>query len=267
MSISISKGEDFGPWKCGRPWKTLYVDGEMPEGKMQQRLRLLDPESSENLHILSHESLAWLMLGMATKIKWNGLNLCYQNQQEALLALLKSKNFEVVFFDNISCLCQGMKGNEADSWEQVDNWFKNLPTNKITPVIIHHANREGRDMRGTPKREDPADRIIRLAPNNTSAEEEEGVSFYSEFTKSRDDGGKKQRLLNWTFTTKNGRMNVDWKVKDTKELVYELIKQGVDSNADIAQQLDTSTANMSKCAAQLMAENFVKKQGIQYMLS
>jgi hypothetical protein len=36
-----------------------------------------------------------------------------------------------------------MKENEADSWEQADNWFKSLRPNKITPVIIHHANRDG----------------------------------------------------------------------------------------------------------------------------
>jgi hypothetical protein len=59
-----------------------------------------------------------------------------------------------------------MKENEAYSWEQMDNRFKNLQTNGITPVIIHHANREGKDMRDTSKREDPADCIIKFSANN-----------------------------------------------------------------------------------------------------
>jgi hypothetical protein len=168
-------------------------------------------------------------------MKWNGLNLCEPDQQEVLLNIFKQGNFKAVFFDNISCLCQGMKENEADSWEQVDNWFKNLRINKITPVIIHHANREGKDMRGTSKREDPADWIIRLAPNNVSMEEGKGTSFYNGFTKNRDDGGIREKPLNWTFTTQDGQTVVEWKAKDTKELVYELIKQGVESNSDIAQ--------------------------------
>jgi KaiC/GvpD/RAD55 family RecA-like ATPase len=269
MAIAISRGENFGPWECGKPWKTLYVDGEMPEGEMQKRLKLLDPESSENLHILSHEALGQMILDTAPKMKWNGLNLCESDQQEALLSLFKRENFKIVFFDNISCLCFGMKENEADSWEQVDNWFKSLRTNKITPVIIHRANREGKDMRGTSKREDPADWIIRLAANSVSAEGaegEEGTSFYNEFTKNRDDGGKRQRPLNWTFATENGRTLVDWKLKDTKELVYELIKQGVESNSDIAQELDISTGTVSIYAAQLIAENLVRKQGSRYVL-
>ncbi|MDR2737508.1 MAG: AAA family ATPase [Puniceicoccales bacterium] len=156
MAIAIGKGENFGPWECGKPWKTLYIDGEMPEGEMQKRLKLLSPEPSGNLYILSHEALGQRILDTAPKMKWNGLNLCESDQQEALLSLLKRENFKIVFFDNISCLCFGMKENEADSWEQVlgwllrfrragiavDNWFKGLRTNKITPVIIHHANRD-----------------------------------------------------------------------------------------------------------------------------
>jgi hypothetical protein len=201
-----------------------------------------------------------------------GKNLCKSDQQEgggAPFPCLGGEDFKVVFFDNISCLCFGMKENEADSWEQVDNWFKSLRTNKITPVIIHHANREGKDMRGTSKPEDPADWIIRLAANNVSTEgtdREEGTSFYNEFTKNRDDGGKRQRPLNWTFITENGRTAVNWKLKDTKELVYELVKQGVESNSDIAQELDITTAAVSKCAAQLITENLIRKQGSRYVL-
>jgi ATP/maltotriose-dependent transcriptional regulator MalT len=162
-----------------------------------------------------------------------------------------------------------MKENEADSWEQVDNWFKSLRTNKITPVIIHHANREGKDMRGTSKREDPADWIIRLAANNVSSEgteREEGTSFYNEFTNNRDDGGKRQRPLNWTFATENGRTLVNWKLKDTKELVYELIKQGVESNGDIADELGITKGTVSFHINRLVAENLVRKHGPHYVI-
>jgi hypothetical protein len=77
-------------------------------------------------------------------------------------------------------------------------------------------------MRGTSNRKDVTDWIVRVAANNVSTEGpdgEEGTSFYNEFTNNRDDGGKRQRALNWTFTTENGRTAVNWKLKDTKELV------------------------------------------------
>jgi predicted transcriptional regulator len=59
---------------------------------------------------------------------------------------------------------------------------------------------------------------------------------------------------------------VCWKIKNTRELIYELIKQGVESNSDIAQELGITTAAVSKHATQLIAENYVRKQGSRYVL-
>jgi predicted transcriptional regulator len=120
------------------------------------------------------------------------------------------------------------------------------------------------------KLEDPADWIIRLAANNVSAQGtdgEDGTSFYDEFSKNRDDGGKRQGSLNWTFITENGHTAVNWKLKDTKEFVYELIKQAVESNSDIAQEFGISTGTISIYAAQLIAENLVRKQGSRDVFS
>jgi putative DNA primase/helicase len=259
MAISVSKGMGYGPWKCEKSHKVLYVDGEMPQKSMQDRLKLLNPNHSGDLYILSREEIV-------NKLEMH-LNLCEKCQQEALLEYCVRESFKVIFLDNLSSLCWGMKENEADSWEQVLSWLLMFRGAGIAIVIVHHANRDGNDMRGTSKREDPADWIIRLAQNNVSMEAGEGTSFYNEFTKNRDDGGIREKPLNWTFTTQNGQTVVEWKAKDTKELVYELVKQGVESNSDIAQELDISTAFVSKCANLLIAENFIKKQGSRYVPS
>jgi putative DNA primase/helicase len=63
---------------------------------------------------------------------------------------------KVVFMDNLSCLCFGTNENETDSWEHVLSWLLWFRRARIAVVIIHHANREGNDMRGTSRREDAA---------------------------------------------------------------------------------------------------------------
>jgi RecA-family ATPase len=143
MAISISKGEDFGPWKCEKSWKTLYVDGEMPLKSMQDRLKLLEPNPAEELYLMSHDDLA------EEEIIFN---LCKECQQEWLLEYCVENRVKVVFFDNLSCLCFGMKENEADSWEQVLGWLLRFRRAGIAVVIIHHANRDGNEMRGTSRR-------------------------------------------------------------------------------------------------------------------
>ncbi len=144
MAISISKGITYyGPWTCESPWKTLYVDGEMPLSSMKERLLLLDNPPFDNLYLLSHEDLADQEII---------LNLCKEEQQEWLLSYCITDSIKVLFLDNLSCLCSGMKENEADSWEQVLGWLLRFRHARITVVIIHHANRDGNDMRGTSRR-------------------------------------------------------------------------------------------------------------------
>jgi DNA-binding NarL/FixJ family response regulator len=113
------------------------------------------------------------------------------------------------------------------------------------------------------------DWIIRLAANNVSTEDsdlEDETSFYNEFTKNRDDGGHEESM-DLTFVTEDGKANVNWKLTDLETRVYELIKSGVESNADIAQELDITTGTVSKCAKKLMNDNFIKKEGQQYVIS
>jgi predicted transcriptional regulator len=66
---------------------------------------------------------------------------------------------------------------------------------------------------------------------------------------------------------KTERTNVNWKPTDTEALVYELIKSGVDSNSDIAQELDITPGMVSRYAKKLINDNFIKKEGQRYVLS
>jgi hypothetical protein len=258
MSIAIGKGENFGPWKCDRPWKTLYVDGEMPLRSMQERLMLLDNAPSDDLYLMSHDKLAEIEVIF---------NLCKEYQQEWLLEYCMVNKIKVLFLDNLSCLCMGMRENEADDWEKVLGWLLQFRRAGIAVVIVHHANRDGNEMRGTSRREDAAFWVVKISQNHDFTEIRIGTTFTSSFTKNRDDGGHREKSIDWTFVTANGRTNVTWRPTDTRELVYELIANGMDSNADIAAELGITKGAVSFHANRLVAENFIKKHGMRYVLS
>jgi hypothetical protein len=259
MAICVSKGVDYGPWKCEKPWKTLYVDGEMPLRSMQERLKLLNPNPTGNLFIMSRERL----MDEARML----LNLCESCWQEAFLDYCIGEKIKVVFLDNLSSLCWGMKENEADSWEQVLSWLLMLRQSGIAIIIVHHANRDGNEMRGTSRREDAADWVIKVSPNFKFAKIDKGTAFTTTFTKNREDNGDHEESMDWTFVTEDGKTNVNWKQTDLETRVYELIKSGVESNADIAQELDITTGTVSKCAKKLINDNFIKKEGQRYVVS
>jgi hypothetical protein len=73
-------------------------------------------------------------------------NLCKEYQQEWLLKYCIENGIKVVFLDNRSCLCFGLKENEANSWEQVLGWL--LRSRRAGIAVArwnnpHHANRDG----------------------------------------------------------------------------------------------------------------------------
>jgi hypothetical protein len=258
MAINISKGKNFGPWECGRPRKVLYVDGEMPLKSMQERLLLLDSAPFENLYMMSHDDLAEAEIIF---------NLCKEYQQEWLLKYCLENRVKVVFLDNLSCLCLGMRENEADDWEKVLGWLLRFRRAGIAVVIIHHANRDGNEMRGTSRREDAAFWVVKISQNHDFTEMRIGTTLTSSFTKNRDDGGHREKSIDWSFVTANGHTNVTWRPTDTREIIYELIRNGVDSNADIAAELGITKGAVSQHANQLIVGGFVKKQGGRYVLS
>jgi putative DNA primase/helicase len=160
-----------------------------------------------------------------------------------------------------------MKENEADSWEQVLSWLLMLRQSGIAIIIVHHANRDGNEMWGTSRRKDAADWIIKVSPTFKFAKIDKGTAFTITFTKNREDNGDHEESMDWTFVTEDGKTNVNWKLTDPETRVYELIKSGVESNSDIAQELNITTGMVSRYAKKLMNDNFIKKEGQRYVIS
>jgi biotin operon repressor len=196
------------------------------------------------------------------------LNLCESCWQEALLAYRIGEKIKVVFLDNLSSLCWGMKENEADSWEQVLSWLLMLRQSGIAIIIVHHTNRDGNEMRGTSRREDAADWVIKVSPNFKFAKIDKGTAFTTTFTKNREDNGDHEESMDWTFVTEDGKTNVNWKSTDLETRVYELIRNdGMELCSDIAEGLGINKMDVSKCAKRLMDKGFIRKEGRGYVLS
>jgi hypothetical protein len=228
---------------------------------MQSRMNSLNRNPSGNLFIISREQLTNVKL---RDEKSFFLNLCEQDQQKAFLTYCVQEKFKVVFLDNLSSLCFGMKENEADSWEQVLSWLLMLRPYGITIVIVHHANRDGNDMRGTSRREDAADWIIKVSPNYDFSDIENGTAFSTEFTKNRDSGGQKEIPFNWTFITEDGQTEVVHKPKSMLSLFLDLVESGVVTNKEIAEALELKAYKVSRLANQLIQDRCIEKDGQAY---
>jgi hypothetical protein len=154
-----------------------------------------------------------------------------------------------------------MKENEADDWEKVLDWLLMLRQSGIAVVVVHHANRDGNEMRGTSRREDAANWVIKVSPNFKFAKISEGTAFTTMFTKNREDNGKQEGSMDWTFITEGGKTKVNWSPTDLETRVYGLIRNdGMDSCSDIAEELGVSKMEVSRYAKRLMDKGYIKKE-------
>jgi putative DNA primase/helicase len=179
---------------------------------------------------------------------------------------LFGRTVKVLLLDNLSTLASGMKENEADSWELVNPWLLDLRRRKIAVVIIHHAGRSG-EMRGTSKREDNVFWIIALDDRKKHANDKRGARFVSRFTKPSRNTQEDVPAYEWHFITEpNGEVSISHKLALTMNVFLGLIEDGVTECGQIAQEMKTSPATVSRLAKKAMDAGKIIKKSREYFL-
>jgi putative DNA primase/helicase len=132
----------------------------MPAAEMQERMRRL---------LAAHGNAypdALKILSMDRQEAHALLNLASELDQ----ALVEQIDAEVIFLDNRSTLVHGGRENEAESWDAMQQWLLRLRRLNKTVLLVDHAAAAGL-RRGTSKREDVLDTIIREAPERLRADQ------------------------------------------------------------------------------------------------
>jgi putative DNA primase/helicase len=239
--------------------KVLYIDGEMPPDLMRDRCDGLERSGGE-LEFLNHE----ILFERAGKV----LNITNPEIQQAITERCIKTGAKVVILDNLSTLASGMRENEADSWELVNNWFLDLRRRKIAVVIVHHAGRSG-EMRGTSEREDNVFWIIGLDDAKKNSDDKRGARFISRFTKPSRNTQEEVPAYEWHFVTDEGTgvVSVAHKQAQTMDVFLQLIADGVTECGQIAQEMKVSPATVSRLAKQAIDARQIKKVKREYMLT
>jgi hypothetical protein len=216
--------------------------------------------SNDNLEFLNHE----ILFERTGKV----LNITNREIQQAITERCIRTGIKVLILDNLSTLASGMRENEADSWELVNNWLLDLRRRKIAVVIVHHAGRSG-EMRGTSKREDNVFWIIALDDTKKNADEKRGARFISRLTKPSRNTQEDVAAYEWHFVTDNatGEISVSHQLAQTMDVFLGLIEDGVTECSEIAEEMKASKATVSRIAKRAMKSEKIIKVGREYLLA
>jgi putative DNA primase/helicase len=242
LAEALSTGGKVGDWQATAPVKVLYIDGEMPPDLMRDRSKGLEGAPNANLEFLNHE----ILFDRTGRV----LNITRPEVQQAITQRCVDTKVKVLMLDNLSTLASGMRENEADSWELVNNWLLDLRRRKVAVIIIHHAGRSG-EMRGTSKREDNVFWIIALDDAKKNAEDKRGARFVSRFTKPSRNTQEDVPAFEWHFVTEpNGEVSISHKLAQTMDVFLGLVGDGVNECTAISEEMKISKPSVSRMAKQ-----------------
>jgi hypothetical protein len=150
LSKAFATGGDFLLWKAPRPFRVLYIEGELPGEELQQRTRDLIGNCDNFLVITPEDQPDSVIPSIATA---EGRSLI----EDAITI----HGVEVVVLDSVSTLAN-IATNDEEQWLEILGWFKYL-RNKygIALFYLHHDGKAGL-QRGSSKSEDILDKSIQL---------------------------------------------------------------------------------------------------------
>lgn len=249
LSMAAALGKPFLKWGVPKRWEVLYVDGEMSPIDMQERASAAaqhfeaDISEIDNFRIINRD----VNNGNLPDIgELNGQNDFDEAAQSA----------DLIVLDNLSTLRFTGKENEADSWSVMQNWLLQMRGRGKSVVILHHAGKDG-SSRGTSRRQDALDTVIKLE-RPYAYQQSEGAVFEVHFEKNRSFRGDAAEPVQLSHTIEDGISCWDLSrvTNDKEEEVIRLIEEGM-KQIDVAEAIGVSQSNVSKLLKSARAKNLI----------
>ncbi|WP_051953413.1 AAA family ATPase [Xenophilus azovorans] len=239
--FATATGGTFLRWTAREPRKVLYLDGELPGQVMQKRLamHLPDVEPAPGFFRVFTPDL----LGDGQTLP----DLARADGQDIINSMIDDDTALVVL-DNLSAWARGGgKENDADSWTPIAAWLLALRRRGIAVLLVHHAGKGG-DQRGTSKKEDLLDTVVKLA-RPADYDPREGSVFVMEFTKGRNLIGEDAESLELKLVVDDASRRATWAWNTAEgsnfDRIVRLANDGL-RQGDIAVELGLNKSSISR---------------------
>jgi len=253
LSYAIAQGGEFLKYKCPKPRKILYIDGEMPFNQIHSRLMEISKfhgelDFPENFSILTPDKI----------FPFRMPKIDDPHGQEYYEELIEKYKYEVIVIDNLSMLSE-FDENKSKEWFPIQDWILKLRSKGITVIIVHHTGKSKDTYRGTSKMIDGADVAILLRPIIDDGIDEDNPTakrFNVVYQKSRIFGGIEANPFEVNLQA--GRWSYKSMNLSNKEKIIELVNLGM-TQRSIAQEIGVNESYVSKCVKEAREKGLLAK--------
>jgi len=217
LAWAAAAGGSFLGWRAPRPYKVLYLDGEMSPQAVAGRLRLFGPPPPS------------LRMWLATEQQGPALDL---STEDGIVRLMASWGaVDLVVVDSVASLT-GVTHQDPDRWTEIARFLAFQRSVGRAVVLVHHANRDGA-MRGISRRADAMDVVMALRrPRDWLPAD--AARFELRLEKARDQPGAALVPMEAKLCTgPDGRADWQWHTGGSAALrrAAPLLQQGMSAEA------------------------------------
>lgn len=164
LANALATGSPFLAWMAARPCKVLYVDGEMPDAQIKERMLQLTKVKPTKQRNLTKDASQVIQPGY--------LRLVTVGQQKGGIPSLDTAvgrttlenaigDAEILILDSVSTLCW-IETNKEEQWLDFLMWINRLRNERrLCVVFLHHAGKNG-TQRGHSRSDDLLDISMKL---------------------------------------------------------------------------------------------------------
>lgn len=205
-----TKKSEIGEWKVKHPTGTLYIDGEMGESLMEERVKGYEWLGRQtNKYMLKILSIPeYQMQTMDNFYLSNRVN-----QLKIIDWLKKHPNYKLVILDSLSTLFGLEDENSNSEWNnKINPLLRDLRALKVACIMLHHSGKDGkRGLRGASTINAMSQNIFKLT-NHMDQDPDVGEAWFILSKDKQRAGGYQFRTFSLKFSQNMEKTRTVWKI-------------------------------------------------------
>ena len=205
-----TKKAEIGEWKVKHPTGTLYIDGEMGESMMDERICSYEWLGRQtNKYMLKVLSIPEYQ--MQTMDNFYLSNRA--NQIKIISWLKKHPNYKLVVLDSLSTLFGLEDENSNSEWNnKINPLLRDLRAIKVACILLHHSGKDGkRGLRGASTINAMSQNIFKLS-NHRDQDPDVGEAWFTLSKDKQRAGGFQFRTFSLKFSQDKQNNKTAWEV-------------------------------------------------------
>lgn len=262
IALAAAGGGQFLGWRAPRPFKVLYIDGEMALADLQERLRLL-LDAVGGIDVAAASKSLQIIARSDQHAEAPFPDIATDEGQQTVYDAARAFKADLVILDNFSVLAGVSDENDAAAMQPVLAFLLRMKQAAIATLLVHHSGKSGEDYRGSSKIATTFEAIIGLK-TNTGAASRNAAAFDLVFSKFR--GKRNDTIVETTAWLEDGHNGtLTWLHKECEDAVLKRAVECVRSlryprQEEIAKALCVSTGKMSKLKTAAIALDLIAER-------